>query len=270
VDLTDKTIVVTGAGNGIGAALCVRFARDRPRGLIAADCDAAAAQTTAAATGGTPICVDVADETAMAAMIAGVEAEYGPIDLLCMNAGIATSGDMTASNAAWQHAWEVNVMSHVYAVRAALPAMLERGSGYLLHTASAAGLLSSIGAAPYAVTKHAVVALAEWLSITYGSLGITVSCLSPQFVRTAMLGYAEQVSPEYADFAAAGSISVESLAEAVVAGIREERFHILPHPEVASFFATRATEPERWLAAMRGLQNSLNASPRIPPPARPQ
>lgn len=259
--LSGKTIIVTGAGNGIGAALSRRFHMESPRGLVIADVDRAAAELLASNLDAMPYTVDVADETAVIDMVAAARSEFGPIDLLCLNAGIATPGDVHTPNDAWQRTWEVNVMSHVYGVRAVLPEMVDRGRGYLLHTASAAGLLTNIGALPYTVTKHAVVALAEWLSITYGAAGITVSCLSPQFVQTAMLNQLTEVSREFSEFANTISISGEELAEHVVEGIAEERFHILPHPEVASYMATKAADPERWLAAMRNLQHSLGADP---------
>jgi NAD(P)-dependent dehydrogenase (short-subunit alcohol dehydrogenase family) len=261
VELSDKTIIVTGAGNGIGAALCHRFHREGPRGIIVADLDGDAAEKVAHDVGGMPYSLDVSNESAVLEMVAAARSEFGPIDLLCLNAGIATSGSVDASTELWQRTWEVNVMSHVYGVRAVLPEMLDRRTGYLLHTASAAGLLTNIGAAPYTVTKHAVVALAEWLSITYGAAGVTVSCLSPQFVRTDMLDQLTKVSSEFSDFAHDISITVEDLADQVVEGISVGRFHILPHPEVASYMVSKATDPERWLAAMRGLQHSLGADP---------
>ncbi len=261
MELSDKTIIVTGAGNGIGAALCHRFQREGPRGIVVADLDKSAAEKVARDVGGMPYSLDVADENAVVEMVAAARSEFGPIDLLCLNAGIATSGSVDVSNEAWQRTWEVNVMSHVYGVRAVLPEMLDRGSGYLLHTASAAGLLTNIGAAPYTVTKHAVVALAEWLSITYGAAGVTVSCLSPQFVRTGMLDQLTKVSSDFSDFAHNISITVDALADEVVEGIAARRFHILPHPEVASYMVSKATDPERWLAGMRGLQQSLGADP---------
>ncbi|MEA2003037.1 MAG: SDR family oxidoreductase [Actinomycetota bacterium] len=261
MELSDKTIIVTGAGSGIGAALCHRFHREGPQGIVVADLNETAAEKVAHDVGGMPYPLDVTDETAVLEMVAATRSEFGPIDLFCLNAGIATSGSVDVPTDAWQRTWEVNVMSHVYGVRAVLPEMLDRGTGYLLHTASAAGLLTNIGAAPYTVTKHAVVALAEWLSITYGSAGVTVSCLSPQFVRTDMLDQLTKVSSEFSDFAHEISITVDDLADKVVAGIAAGRFHILPHPEVASYMVSKARDPERWLDAMRSLQHSLGADP---------
>ena len=194
-------------------------------------------------------------------MVDVATSEFGPIDLLCLNAGVATAGGIEAPDDAWREAWDVNVMAHVYGVRAVLPAMLARGSGYLLHTASAAGLLTNLGAAPYTVTKHAVVALAEWLSVTYGDAGITVSCLCPQFVDTAMLDSLTAVSEDFQAYARSGSVTPDAVADAVVAGLSAGRFLILPHPEVGDFVRRKADDHERWLAGMRRLQHRLDADP---------
>ena len=257
MELTDRVVVVTGAGSGIGAALCRRFAQKGAAGIVVADIDLPAAEAVAADVDGVAVAADVSIEADTIAMIAAAETAYGPVDLLCLNAGIPTGGSVDAPDEDWDKAWAVNVMAHVYGVRAVLPAMLERGSGYLLHTASAAGLLTNLGAAPYSVTKHAVVALAEWLSITYGDDGIGVSCLAPQFVDTAMLDDLTAISDGFHEFAVDGSISTEQVADAVVDGLAEERFLILPHPEVADYFAGKATDYERWLGGMRKLQRNL-------------
>lgn len=264
MEITGKNIVVSGAGAGIGAGLCRRFAAEGAAGIVAADIDGDAAAAIAHEVGGVATRVDVADETAVAGMIALATERLGSVDLLCMNAGIASGKGIETPNDTWQRVWEVNVMSHVYGARAVLPQMLERGEGYLLHTASAAGLLSNIGAAPYTVSKHAVVALAEWISITYGSAGIKVSCLSPQFVTTELLEALATVSEGFDRFARATAISTEEVAGAVVAGIAAERFHILPHPEVERYVATRANDHERWLSRMRDLQHQLGADPTVP------
>jgi NAD(P)-dependent dehydrogenase (short-subunit alcohol dehydrogenase family) len=175
------------------------------------------------------------------------------MDLFCSNAGIGTGGGPEATNDAWQRIWEINLMSHVYAARHLVPRMLERGDGYLLNTASAAGLLSQIGSAPYAVTKHAAVAFAEWLSITYGDRGLKVSCLCPQGVRTPMLGDGGALLGPTA-------IEPEECAEAVVSGLRAEEFLILPHPDVREFFRRKGDDYDRWLRGMRRLQTRVGGS----------
>jgi NAD(P)-dependent dehydrogenase (short-subunit alcohol dehydrogenase family) len=260
MELSAKSVIVTGGGSGIGEAMARRFAADGAR-VHVADLDGAAAERVAAAISATSTRTDVADEAAVVAMIDEAVAVNGPIDLLCLNAGIATGGSVDADNEDWQRTWDVNVMSHVYGARAVLPSMLERGSGYLLHTASAAGLLTNLGAAPYSVTKHAVVALAEWLSVTYGDAGLRVSCLCPQFVRTRMLDELTEVSAGFAGFAQEMSLSADEVAERVVEGLATERFLILPHPEVAEYFRNKANDYERWLAGMRKLQGRLGVQP---------
>ena len=257
MEVSNAVIVVTGGGSGIGAALCHRFHAEGARAIIVADRDANAARAVADEVDGLAVEVNVAAEPDNVKMIGMAEERFGRVDLLCLNAGIPTGGSVDAPNEAWERAWAVNVMSHVYGTRAVLPSMLERGSGYLLHTASAAGLLTNLGAAPYSVTKHAVVALAEWLSITYGDKGISVSCLAPQFVDTAMLDDLTTISDGFHEFAVDGSISTEQVADAVIDGLRDQRFLILPHPEVADYFVNKATDYERWLGGMRKLQRSL-------------
>jgi NAD(P)-dependent dehydrogenase (short-subunit alcohol dehydrogenase family) len=251
--LRGKTVVVTGGGNGIGAALCRRFAAEGARHVLCADIDAAAAEKVANDIGCLGIGVDVADE----AQVRGLVAAAGEIDLFCSNAGIIVSGGVEVDDADWERIWSINVKVHLYAARAVLPGMLARGGGYLLHTVSAAGLLSQIGSAPYSVTKHAALALAEWLAITYGDRGIKVSCLCPQGVRTNMLLGADGPG----NFLLAGSISPEEVAEAVVQGLADERFLILPHPEVAEYFRRKASDYDRWLRGMRRLQSTVLQQP---------
>ena len=257
--LEGKVVIVTGGASGIGRALCRRFAQEGARGTVVADLDADGATAVAdeiTATGAPAVAVstDVGVEADVMALVDKATDTYGPIDLFCANAGIAIGGSVDAPDEEWQRIWDINVMAHVYSARAVLPGMLDRGEGYLLHTASAAGLLTNLGAAPYAVTKHAAVALAEWLAITYGDAGIKVSCLCPQGVRTNMLLGA---GPEGDALLAAGAIEPEDVADAVVAGLAAERFLILPHPEVAEYFQRKAGDYDRWLAGMRRLQTRV-------------
>jgi NAD(P)-dependent dehydrogenase (short-subunit alcohol dehydrogenase family) len=193
MQLEGKHVVVTGGASGIGRALVRRFAAEGARGVVVADLDAAGCEKVAAEVGGTAVATDVADPAQVKALVARAEEAHGPVDLFCSNAGIATPGGVEAPDADWERIWKINVMSHVYGARAVLPSMLARGEGYLLNTASAAGLLNQIGSAPYGVTKHAAVGLAEWLAITYGDRGITVSVLCPQAVRTAMTDAGSEV-----------------------------------------------------------------------------
>jgi NAD(P)-dependent dehydrogenase (short-subunit alcohol dehydrogenase family) len=253
VEIRDRTIVVTGGGNGIGAALARRFAAEGAQGVVVADIDGDAASKVAADIDGLAVQADVSDESAVQRLVSAAEAAYGSIDLFCSNAGIGTPGGLEMSNEDWQQIWDVNLMAHVYSARAVLPSMLERGAGYLLQTSSAAGLLTNIGAAAYSVTKHAAVALAEWIAVTYGDQGIKVSALCPQFVNTAMLD-ALGADPAVAAWIRQAAIDAAEVAETVVQGLAEERFLILPHPEVSEFFLRKATDYDRWLDGMRRLQ----------------
>jgi NAD(P)-dependent dehydrogenase (short-subunit alcohol dehydrogenase family) len=203
---------------------------------------------------------DVAVESDVIALVDMATSAYGPIDLFCSNAGIGTSGGVEIDNETWQRSWDVNVMAHVYAARAVLPQMLDRGEGYLLATASAAGLLTNLGAAPYSVTKHAAVALAEWLAITHGEAGIKVSCLCPQGVRTPMLLEGLDLTAGAVVAAGGELLEPDEVADAVVKGLADERFLILPHPEVLTYFQHKATDYDRWLAGMRRLQARVVAS----------
>ena len=251
MNIAHKVIVVTGGGNGIGRALCRAFAAGGARAIVVADLDAAAAARVAGEIGGTAIETDVAREADVQRLVAQTLDRHGAIDLFCSNAGIAKNGDETAPDAEWARCWDVHVMAHVYAARAVLPGMLARGAGYLLHTVSAAGLLTHPQSATYAVTKHASLAFAEWLSIAYGVRGIKVSALCPQGVRTDMLLRAEA---EDRSFLIDGAVEPEYVADVVVRGIADERFLILPHPEVAEYVRRRATDHERWLRGMRRLR----------------
>ena len=252
--LKDKVAVVTGGANGIGRALCKRFAGEGARGVVVADLDIGRADDLAKEIDGIAVATNVGDEASIVSLVNQTTEAYGAIDLFCSNAGIGTPGGADESNEIWQRIWEVNVMAHVYAARHVLPGMLERGSGYILATASAAGLLSQIGSAPYSVTKHGAVAFAEWLSITHGDAGIKVSCLCPQGVNTDLL---KKSAGGPGDFLRANALEPDDVAEAVVKGIDEECFLILPHPEVAEYMRRKATDYDRWLRGMRRLQTSV-------------
>ena len=250
--INDKIVVVTGAGSGIGRALCYRFAREGARGVVVADRNFDSALQVANEINGLAVATDVSQESQIVQLIQQATDAFGPIDLFCSNAGISIDGGTEVSDPEWQRIWQTNFMSHVYATRAVLPSMLARGQGYLLHTASAAGLLTQIGSAPYSVTKHAVVSLAEWLSITHYASGIRVSCLCPQGVQTPML---DRVQGFVGDYLKETAVSPEAVADAVVAGLAEERFLILPHMQVATYFQHKANDYDRWLRGMRRLQD---------------
>lgn len=244
--------MVTGGASGIGRALCRRFAAERVRGVVVADLDVEGAAQVAGEIGGLAVPTDVSVEAEVVRLVERTREAYGPIDLFCSNAGIAGApGGAEVPNEVWQRTWEVNVMAHIYAARAVLPGMLARGQGYLLQTVSAAGLLTQIGSASYSVTKHAALAFAEWLAITHGDAGIKVSCLCPQGVRTKMLLGADG---RRESFLLEGALEPEEVAEAAVAGLAEERFLILPHPEVAEYFRRKAADYDRWLRGMRRFQ----------------
>lgn len=258
MELRDRVVVITGGAKGIGRAMAEAFLAQDARAVVLADLLADEVEATAAELGdrATGFAIDVSDRTAIAHLVTTVEDRFGPIDLFVSNAGIGTGAGVEASDEAWDRIWRVNVLAHVHAAEAVLPSMLARGEGYLLSTASAAGLLSQIGDLPYSVTKHAAVAVAEWLAITYGDRGITVSCLCPQGVRTDMIAGATGHS-SVETVVAQGLIEPSEVATAVVDGLRSERFLILPHPEVATYYERRATDPDRWLAGMARLQSRI-------------
>lgn len=251
-----RVVVVTGAGSGIGAALARRFSREGASIVVVADIDLDAATKVAEEIDGHAFRVDVADEDSNRQLIEEVEANFGPIELFCANAGIAFEGDEQSPDDVWDRMLGINFKAHVFAARHLIPLWTGRGGGYLLVTASAAGLLSNIGAAQYTVTKHAAVAFAEWISITYGDRGIKVSCLCPQGVRTPMLEQGGAV----AELLAGTALTAEEVAEVVVDGIDAERFLILPHPEVADYMLAKATDRDGWIAAMQRLQARLRLS----------
>jgi NAD(P)-dependent dehydrogenase (short-subunit alcohol dehydrogenase family) len=246
-------VVVTGGGSGIGAALCRRFAADGAR-VVVNDIDGEAAAAVAASCGGTPVAGDAASEDGVAALVSAGRAELGEIDLFCANAGIARAGGPDAPEADWEDSWQVNVMAHVRAARLLLGPWLERGSGHLICTVSAAGLLTVPGSAPYAVTKHGALAFAEWLAVTYAHRGLTVQAICPLGVRTPMLDGAD---PRTEALLGESAIQPEAVADTVMHAVADGRFLILPHPEVAGMYAGRAAETDRWLRGMSKVQQRL-------------
>jgi NAD(P)-dependent dehydrogenase (short-subunit alcohol dehydrogenase family) len=254
MELADRTVVITGAGSGIGAALARRVAAERPGALVLGDLNLEAVQAVAEDLGATPVQVDVGREDEIHRLIDRAREVSGAVDVFCSNAGIpGPGGGPEAVDQEWDRAWRVNVMAHVWAARALIPEMVERGDGYLLSTASAAGVLTQVGALVYSVTKHAAVAVAEWLAITYGDAGVKVSCVCPLGVRTPMLEGALDDTVGAAALLADQLLEPQDVAEAMVHGMREEQFLILPHPQVAEYMARKGTDNERWMAGMRRL-----------------
>jgi NAD(P)-dependent dehydrogenase (short-subunit alcohol dehydrogenase family) len=251
VEIRGRVVVVTGGGGGIGGALCRRFAADGASHVVVSDIDPESAQAVATEVGGTAVPADVTVESDVANLVRGTLKTYGRIDIYCSNAGIAFGGGPEASDQAWRQSWDVHLMAHVYAARALLPGMQERGEGYIVGTISAAALLNHILAAPYAVTKAAGLSFFEWMAIAYYDQGIRVSALCPQGVRTAML------AQEGSSFLAAGALDPEQVAQAVVEAIRDERFLILPHSDVGEFFLRKASDYDRWLRGMRRLRGRI-------------
>lgn len=256
MEMKNKVIVVTGGAGGIGAGLLRRFAQEGAAGLVVADLDPLRTATMAAEVNGLAVPTDVSKEAEIQALIARATQHYGRVDVLCSNAGIIVDGGLDTPDADWQRCWDVNLMAHVYGARAVLPQMLERGEGYLLNTASAAGLLAHPTSATYNVSKHAAVSLAEWLAMNYGDKGIRVSCLCPQGVRTEML---LGKTGDRQNFLVAGSVSTEEVAEVVIQAMRDERFLVLPHPEVLGYVQGKAADHDRWLGGMRRLRAKSEA-----------
>jgi NAD(P)-dependent dehydrogenase (short-subunit alcohol dehydrogenase family) len=254
--LHGKIALVTGAGRGIGRALGREFVRRGAAGIVVVDLDGALAEATAAELGGLGLQCDVADPAGIEAAVGAAEAHYGRVDLLVSNAGFGTTAldlddALSSPDPAWQRMWDVHVMAHVRACRAVLPGMLARGSGALVNVASAAGLLSQVGDTPYSATKHAAVALAESLAITYGDRGIEVAVVCPQYVATAITGLDEQTPAG----ALPGVLTVEQAATAIADGIESGGFLILTHPEVLGYFQRKAGDYDRWLAGMRRVRD---------------
>jgi NAD(P)-dependent dehydrogenase (short-subunit alcohol dehydrogenase family) len=257
MEVADRVVVVTGGANGIGRALARRFATAGAETVIVADVDGDGAWTVAREIGGMAIRCDVSVEADVAQLVEKVHIAKGRIDLFCSNAGIAVGGGPEAENADWQRIWDVNVMAHVYVARHALPSMLARKEGYILGTVSAAGLLNHMFAAPYGVTKAAALSFFEWLSIAHGDEGIRISCLCPQGVKTDMLAAERRKG---LDFLTDAALEPDQVAEIVLQGVRDEKFLILPHPEVAEYFARKATDYDRWLKGMRRLRANIVAA----------
>lgn len=253
LELAGAAVVVTGGGSGIGAALARRFAAEGAR-VVVNDLAAGAAEAVAAEVGGVAFPGDVADRARARELVDFAWEHLGALDLFCANAGVAPHGDADTDDEVWELAWRVNVMSHVHAARALLPRWLERGRGRFLATVSAAGLLTLLGKAPYAVTKHGALAFAEWLRATYAHRGLTVQALCPQGVRTPMLSGADTTAGSLLKDSA---ITPEEVADRVVVALAGEEFLILPHPEVAEYYRRRATDPDRWLAGMNRLQRAV-------------
>ncbi len=255
--IKDKIVAVTGGGSGIGKAMCEAFHREGAKAVVVADLDGDRAEEVARSVNGRAFRCDVANEPDVVRVIEETEAKLGPIDLFCSNAGFmdrtSPPDDATAApNEVWDCAWNVHVMAHVYAARALVPRMVARGGGYFLHTVSAAGLLSQIGNAVYATTKHAAIGFAEALAITHRDQGIKVSVLCPQGVDTPLLPKSER-GAESLD----GVLSAEECAAAVVKGLEAEIFLILPHPQVAEYFRNKSVNYDKWLGGMRKLRRSL-------------
>ena len=246
MEISGKVAVITGGAGGIGMALARRFLQGNAAAVVIADLDEARVRQAAADIGATGIACDVTSESSINELIDAAQSAHGPVDIFCSNAGICMLGGEDASDDEWQMCWDVHLMAHVYAARRLGPEMASRGDGYLVNTASAAGLLSHVDSATYSVTKHAAVAFAEWLTITYGDAGVKVSVLCPQAVRTPMIAGREGEAASVD-----GIMEPEVMADAVIAAMKREDFHILPHAEVAEYMRRKANDPERWIGGMR-------------------
>ena len=259
MDLENKVAVVTGAGSGIGRSLAIGLSAVGMRAVVCTDLNADNAAETAAmiGEGASSAALDVGDEQAIEALVKDTEANIGPIDLFVSNAGYGLRGGLDLPTEDWMRMMNVHVWSHLAAARAVIPGMIERGGGYLLNTASAAGLLTQIDSGPYAVSKHAAVAFAEWIAINYGDQGIGVSVLCPQAVRTAILGPGTQENRPKTQASLDGVLEPEVVADACIEAVREERFLVLPHPEVETYFQRKASDYDRWLGGMRRFRDRI-------------
>jgi NAD(P)-dependent dehydrogenase (short-subunit alcohol dehydrogenase family) len=260
VELKNRIAVVTGGASGIGEALALRFHAEGARHVVVADLDADGARAVAERVGGSGAAVDVSDEAAIADLVATTERDHGPIDVFFSNAGFVTLGGLEAPVEKLERMWSVHVLAHLYAARAVIPGMVERGGGYVLSTASAAGLLSQFGSLHYAITKHAAVALAEWIAITHGHQGIKVSVLCPQAVQTNIGQNSPDRDKMSGDVDVAGQDGVlraDDVAQVCIDAMREERFHILPHAEVGEYVKRKGADVDRWIGGMQRWQGSL-------------
>jgi NAD(P)-dependent dehydrogenase (short-subunit alcohol dehydrogenase family) len=256
MQIRDKIIVVTGAGSGIGKALVAKFIEEGAKAVVGVDINADTAEQTAAECGCLAMSADVAKESDVKRIIEDTENKLGPIDLFCSNAGVAAGVSEQSANDEWQFSWDVNVMSHVYAARHLVPRMIQRGGGYFLNTASAAGLLNQIGGAAYGTTKHAAVGFAEWLALTYAHQGIKVSILCPQAVRTAMTENTEDQGTKAAS--GDGMMEPGQLADIVVDHLEREAFLILTHEEVKVYMQRKTSDYDRWIGGMNRLFKKLS------------
>ncbi len=262
MELKDRVVVVTGGGSGIGEAIAVAAHAEGARHVVVADLNGEEAARVAALVGGTGVAVDVRDEAAIQRLVEATLVAHGPIGCFVSNAGYVTVAGIEDTNERIQHMWEVHVMAHMYAARAVLPSMIANGGGYLLNTASAAGLLSQIGSMAYSVTKHAAVGLAEWLSITHHYQGVRVSVLCPQAVETNIIVNSPDLQPSDDGMAGGvasgdGVMSATDVAKACIDAMRTEQFHVLPHESVATYVERKATDVDRWLSGMRRFQTAL-------------
>jgi len=274
MELQDRVVVITGGGSGIGEALARAAHAAGARHVVVADVHAAEAERVAADIGGTGVGIDVSDEAAIVALVETVEAAHGPIDLFVSNAGFVTAAGLEDSNDAIQRMWEVHCMAHIYAARAVLPSMIARGEGYLLNTASAAGLLTQIGSMAYSITKAAAISLGEWLAVTHHHQGIRISVLCPQAVATNIVHNSPDFDEDTGGGIAGGLeggvasgdgvLTADQVAQACLDAIRDERFLVLPHPEVATYVQRKATDRDRWLAGMRRFQTALHPDGDLP------